>query len=361
MHRISRLYDVSVSQDLTDHDREYGFGTLVSYKDPGVDVRYNFTGEVETDALVNYQVSRREDGPIYSGITVAGTFLDSRVEKEYILYKDLRRLDLTLRIWWWGKRREHLFLALPFKSTDFVETWYGVPFGAIRWPEMLHGDGVKDEFILDQGLAESMDMLAPDDRRHFREVIGWLDLAYANCGITVGTRSTCWWINGSELRASLLRTQYSCGDGRLWNLNQGFHQWTFRIQPHAGDWRDGQAYRVGEDILNRVVCRTYDNWQDADQIREGQDKASVRVVPDSVTVTAMKPSDFRPEALVVRVLECVGGDADVALSFPFTVERAEMVNLVEENPAPLAVSDNAVHFALGPHQFRTIRLYPGGD
>ncbi|KKK54702.1 hypothetical protein LCGC14_3082040, partial [marine sediment metagenome] len=38
--RISRLYDVSVSQDLTDHDREYGFGTLVSYKDPGVDVRY---------------------------------------------------------------------------------------------------------------------------------------------------------------------------------------------------------------------------------------------------------------------------------------------------------------------------------
>ena len=355
--RISRLFDRSIGQDLIAHGGEHGFGELVSYRDPGVDVRYNFTGEVASDALVNYQIVRRADGPLYAGITLAGEFLSSRIEKEYVLYKQLRRLDVTLRLWWWGKREEHLRLCFPFSTNDFVETWYGVPFGAVRWPEMLHGDGIKDEFTLSQGAAETMDMLAPDDRQHFREVIGWLDLNYTYHGVTIGTRATCWWINDAELHASLLRTQFSCGDGNLWSLNPGFHQWTFRIRPHAGDWREGQSYRVGEESLNSVACLVDGDGPDSQRAPDRVSPSAVDVVPQHVTITAFKPSDFQRDALIVRVLECAGRAADVALAFPFTVRHAEKVNLLEEEAEPLEMQDGRVHFALRPHQFQTVRLY----
>jgi alpha-mannosidase len=358
--RISRLFDRALGRNLVEPGGERGFGELVSYKDPGVDVRYHFTGEVESDALVNYEVVKREDGPVFARLMVAGTFLASRIEKEFTLYKRLRRVDLTLRVWWWGQYGEHLRFCFPFTLERFQETWYGVPFYAMRWPEMLHGEGVSDDLTLGQGL-EIPDMLSPEDRRHFREVIGWLEVGYGDHGVTVGTRSTCWWINGSELHASLLRTQFSCGDHNLWNLNPGFHEWTFRLEPHAGDWREGKAYRKGEELLNAVplLRMGLGAAERGGQETEGEGLGPVAVAPEHVMVTALKPSDFAAEALVVRVLECEGRPAEAMLTFPFPLRRAETVNLLEEPTGLAALGGRSVRVPLRPWQFQTIRLIPG--
>lgn len=357
--RISRLFDRTLGRDLVEPEAERGFGELVSYRDPGVDVRYNFTGEVESDSLVDYEVVRREDGPVLARLTVAGVFLESRVEKEFTLYKRLRRVDLRLRLWWWGAFGEHLRLCFPFASKGFQETWYGVPFYAMRWPQMLHGDGVSDDLTLEQGLTIP-DMLLPADRRHFREVIGWLEVGYGDHGVTVGTRSTCWWIHGPELHASLLRTQFSCGDPNLWNLNPGFHEWTFRLVPHAGDWREGKAYRRGEETLNAVPLVRKGGKGEEEEGRERKGREgweAVGVVPEHVMVTALKPSDFASEAIVVRVLECEGRPAEVLLTFPFPFRHAEAVNLLEEPAGPVAVEGRSVRIPLRPWQFQTIRLW----
>jgi alpha-mannosidase len=356
--QVNRLFDRVLGRDLIDARGGRGLGELLSYKDPGVDVRYGFTGEVESDAGAGYHLVRREEGEVFSRITVSGTFLQSVVEKEYTVYKAMRRMDVTLRVWWWGKRGEHLRLRFPFAAQGHADTWYGVPFYAMRWPDMLHADGAVDDSVL--GQAEGFaDMLDRDDRLHFREVIGWLDVgygahgAYGPHGVAVGTRSTCWWVAGPELQASLLRTQYSCGDTDLWSLNPGLHEWHFRLQPHAGDWREGKAYRVGEEMLNPLAISRCDSLAGQPALAP---PAGLRVEPDNVLVTAFKPSDFTDGALILRVLECEGRACEARVQLPFAVRRASLVDLMERETGACTIEGGGIAFALRPHQFQTLNL-----
>lgn len=356
--RITRLFDRATGRDLVEQGGEWGFGELVSYKDPGVDVRYGFTGEVERDAQEPYQLLRREEGSVLARLAVGGTFLQSRVEKEFTIYRNLRRLDLTLRLWWWGKPGEHLRLCFPFAPDRFRETWYGVPFYAMCWPKMLHGDGVTDDLTLSQG-GENVDMLYPQDRRHFREVVGWLDVGYDDHGVTVGTRSTCWWINGAHIEASLLRTQFSCGDARLWCLNPGYHEWTFSLLPHCGDWRLGRAYRRGEEMLNPLCAlRLSPGTGPSQEPCSAAGSEPFAVSPEHVVITTVKPADTTADAILVRVLECEGRPAEVDLRLPFPVKSAELVNLVERAEGPLFTTGSTVRLTLRPHQFQTVRVIP---
>ena len=354
--QIIHLYDRVLGCDLINTSIGHGLGELLSYKDPGVDVLYHFTGEVESDCETHYQVTLAEDGPVFARIVVSGMFLDSKVEKEYTVYKKLARVDVALRVWWWGKRGEHLRLRFPFSTHGFQATWYGVPFYRMRWPEMLQGDDATASAILDQE-STFADMLYPADRRHFREVIGWLDVGYATHGVTVGTQSTCWWIDGPELQASLLRTQYSCGDTDLWNLNPGFHEWKFRIEPHAGDWQAGKAYRTGEEVLNPLASTHVDHPARPVHVPEKNVKPGLlQVEPQNVIVTALKPSDLTEGAVVLRVLECEGKQADVKLSLAFPARKVDLVDLLENETGSCELTGQSVRFPLRPYQFQTIKV-----
>jgi alpha-mannosidase len=357
--QITRLYDRAIGHDLLGASTGRGLGELMSYKDPGVDVIYSFTGEVESDSDVNYRIVRNEDGPVFARITLSGTFLNSQIEKEYTVYKKSRRVDVALRVWWWGKRGEHLRLRFPFTKDLWTNTWYGVPFYSMCWPEMLQGDDAFAQSILGQEDTFS-DMLRQDDRHHFREVIGWLDVVYATHGVGIGTQSTCWWISDSELQASLLRTQYSCGDTDLWNLNTGFHEWKFRVEPHEGDWREGKVYRKGEETLNPpAMMRTGDKSENPSITGATPKLEPVQVQPQNVIVTALKPSDLTEGGFVVRVLECEGQAADVSLRFPFPVRKVDLVDLGERETSQCIVSDQSVSFSLRPYQFQTVKVIPG--
>ncbi len=363
--QVTRLYDRALRRDLLDAGAAgdgRGLGELLSYKDPGVDVRYGFTGEVESDAGAGYRLVHAVEGDVFSRITLSGVFLNSVVEKEYTANNAVRRLDVALRVWWWGKRGEHLRLRFPFARPDYANTWYGVPFYAMRWPDMLHavaagGANAVDDAVL--GQAEGFaDMLARDDRLHFREVIGWLDVGYASHGVTLGTRSTCWWIDGPELQASLLRTQYSCGDTDLWSLNPGFHEWRFRLQPHAGDWRAAQAYRVGEEMLNPITfMRLEETEHSSSQLAGVPSEAEfLDVEPPNVIVTALKPSDFTDGALILRVLECEGHPCNVRVRLPGKVQHASLVDLLERQTGQCTLEGQTLLFSLRPYQFQTVKI-----
>ena len=73
-------------------------------------------------------------------------------------------------------------------------------------------------------------------------------------------------------------------------------------------------------------------------------------------LTALKPSDVIEGAIVVRVLECEGRSAQVALRIPYAVRCAEAVDLMERPQGALAMTDNTVQFTLRPHQFQTVRI-----
>jgi alpha-mannosidase len=338
---IESIYDKEYQKEFIGASDEMFFGELISYEDPNVDVRYGFTGNKTRSALEHCDVAVSQAGPLFTTILVSGIFLDAKVEREIVIYHTIKKIDFKVRIYWWGKKGEHIRLSFPFTGEDYQATWYGVPFYAMQWPNMLFG--VEDKSILDRGAFVAGDELFPQDRKHFREVIKWLDVQYDALGITVATRNTSFRIDNQVIEPVLLRTQYSCGDHRLWSLNQGKHEWEFTISSHQGNWRDGKSYRRGWELNNPLIAVPQKANNSDASLPETLSFISVSQ-PNIVITTIKKACDG--DGTILRLVEMEGKDTKAEIHLPDSVREANLrlrlmagalyrVNLLEEAPEPL--------------------------
>jgi len=346
------IYDKGLGIELVEEDSGLGFGEFVSYEDPGVDVRYGFTGEKTRDSDSGFRLSELCNGPVFALCAVEGDLLDCKVRKEFILYAKIRRIDLRVTLFWWGKRGEHVRLSFPFSSAEFQSTRYGVPFHSVEWPRMM--EGMDDQRILAIGEQDNGE-LSPEDRYHFREVVKWLAVGYADRTVSLATPTSSFRIDDSTIQAVLLRTQYSCRDADLWSLNQGRHDWTFRISSEGGDWQKAKSYRHGWELVNpmrAVGSCTSPNSQES-ELAPSQNFCSVS--SPNIMVTALKKAD-RQEKTVVRLVEMEGRNTETRLRFFMPVEEAYEVDLLERNENRIQCRDREVSLSIRAHEIKTLLL-----
>ncbi len=351
---IPSVYDRALGRELFE-DGPRRFLELLAYEDPGIDVRYNFTGRFATDAETPHRLRRELCGDVSATYLFEGSLEHASVEKRLTIYRQIPALDLSVTIYWWGKTGDHVRLCLPFARSGFAGTWYGVPFYAMQWPRMM--EGIDEETILAMGRARHDEMRA-DDRRHFREIKEWLDVGYADWGICLGTRWPTVWIDGSRIEIPLIRSQRSCGDHDHWPLNPGRHTWQFRISPHRGDWRTARAYRSGWELAHPTLVGPVSPPRSAADsgasLRGGVSFVSVDGA--GVIVTAVKAAYDDPDACVVRLYEAEGRATEVRLTCLREIVEASQVNLLEEPLRPLACDEGTVRVAVGSHEIKTVMI-----
>ncbi len=355
---IGAIHDKGLRRQLVDEEGARGFLELLAYEDPGIDVRYSFTGRIARDSETPCRLRMESRGDVSATWLFEGELEHARVEKRITLYREMPVLDMSVTIYWWGKKGDHVRLCLPFSRSGFEATWYGVPFHAMQWPRMM--EGIADDAILGMGRARHDEMQA-EDRRHFREVKEWVDVGYSGCGVCVGTRWPTFWIDGSLLEIPLIRCQRSCGDHNHWPLNPGRHTWQFRIAPHEGDWRAGRAYRTGWEFAHPSLVGPVSRpgaAACAPTIPAGG--ASVfSVEADNAVVSAIKPAYDGSDACVVRLFEAEGRPAQARLGFARDIAEAAEVNLLEEPLAALTADERdarTVRVALRPHEIKTVKI-----
>jgi len=348
---IASIFDKKLKKELIEEKEDMAFGELISYEDPESCVRYAFTGKKTRSKNINFTLILKENGILFSKIVLEGIFLDAKVEKEIILYHLYRRIDLKVRIFWWGKHKEHIRLSLPFASKGFKSTYYGVPFGVMKWPEMMKGIPKKD--ILNRGGDE----LFPDDRKHFRDAMKWLDVGYKNYGIIVATQWTPVRIDGSIIEPLLLRTQYSCNDAELWIENPGKHEWSFSLFPHQGGWRQGKSYQRGWEIntpLEYIIPKIKESTND----QTGNLPLTMsffNVSPSNVIITALKKA-YNDKGIIIRLLETKGHLTMATITSFLPIVRGKDVDLLEENAKSLAIKDKNVFVRLRGYEFKTLKI-----
>lgn len=348
---IESIYDKKLGKELVDkNNNEMSFGELISYEDPGVDVRHNFTGKRTRDSNTHFKLKNEEKGNVFTKIVLETLFLDAKFEKEIIVYNTINRIDFKVRTFWWGKKNEHIRLCLPFVPIDFQQTYYGVPFYVMKWPEMMQG--VEDENILERG-TEIRDEMLPEDRKHSRLAIKWLDIDYKDYGITIATKTPSFWIDNQIVQAVLLRTQYSCGDHRLWQLAAGKHEWEFPLLIHQGDWKKGKAYRQGWNFNNPLMAKII-------KVGEGkgslpQKKSFCSIWPENLLITAMKKA-YEGDFTIIRCLEAEGKEVEAKINFFKPIKEAFDVNLLEEGERRLACEGNSVKFKIRGYEIKTLRI-----
>ena len=77
----------------------------------------------------------------------------------------------------------------------------------------------------------------------------------------------------------------------------------------------------------------------------------------NVIVEAVKQAEDGDD-MIVRLYECENRAAHAPVRFGFPIASAAEVDLMEENPAPLALEDGAVRLAFRPFEIKTVRVTP---
>ncbi|MEW5993167.1 MAG: glycoside hydrolase family 38 C-terminal domain-containing protein, partial [Candidatus Zixiibacteriota bacterium] len=176
------------------------------------------------------------------------------------------------------------------------------------------------------------------------------------------------------LRLTLIHTP-GVPDDWSWIKDQrsqdnGHHEFTYAIQGHRGDWRDGavpwEAARLNQPLLafqtvkhDGPLGRTFSLLGVRTLDSSGESKATMEQL--SVAVKAVKLAENSDE-IVVRLQELFGTSIDHAqVRFARPIMAAREVNGAEEHMGAASIKDGVLNTSFTPFQTRAFALTLGGN
>lgn len=315
-----------------------GFGEIIVYEDVESDIAEKLTGQVWHEVEVNRQVKILESGPLRGKIQIQSEVLGCSIIKELALCNKTPWLELSVTIDWSGEKNREVVLSLPFNVPDGRIT-YETPYG--------HVELEKDEL---PGTYRG---------RGGRYVQKWVDVSNFEMGVMVGTDCISHILKDTDVNPMLIRTAYSCGTPNHWYHNIGKHTFKFSILPHAGHWRDTNAFHTGWQQLTPMPVGRMNICAPIAPIKGStflpQSHSLCRVSSDNVVLTTIKKSDDGG-GYIARLVEITGKSADVTLEFGFDLAGAWKTDLMEQDIEELDFDGNTLKLEISPYEICSIRF-----
>ncbi len=269
-----------------------------------------------------------EAGPVRATLEVVYRFNRSTVTQHISLLAERRLLTFDTEVDW---HERHVLLRTHFPlAVRAMNTTYEVQFGTVERP--THRNTAWDEARFEVPAQQ------------------WADLSEGGYGVSlINDCKYGYSTQGSVLTLSLLRSSTEPDP----EADQGAHQFSYALYPHAGDWRQGTIMHARR--LNHPL-RTYPvtgagTWLPVEF-------GLLRCQTPGVVVDTVKKAEDSDD-LIVRVYEAHGGRVMTTLAFAIPVEAAEEVNLLEESLGPVDVIVDTLRFSLTPYQIRSFRVRLG--
>ena len=133
--------------------------------------------------------------------------------------------------------------------------------------------------------------------------------------------------------------------------DQGEHDFTYSLLPHAGDYVTGEVIQRAYE-LNVPLRLTATNAHPGELPAQA---SFVQVDQPNIIVEAVKKAEDNDD-LVVRLYESTGATTHATVQFGSPVSTVSLVNLLEEAARPLPLSENQVSLTFGPYEIHTLRL-----
>jgi alpha-mannosidase len=272
------------------------------------------------------EVKLIESGPLRGIIQVKQHFQNSTFVRDIVVTAGSPVVDVKTSVEW---HEQHILLKVAFPlSAHNDKATFEIPYGTIERPTTRNTPAEQAEFEV--------------------PAIHWADLSDAKHGLSL--LNDCKYgydAKGNVLRLSLLRSP-------VWpdpHADQGHHEFTYAIYPHAGGWREALTVRRGYE-LNYPVLSTAEE-RHAGSLADAHSFLNVQA--DNVVVTAVKKAEDNDD-LVIRFYEWAGKNGDVPLEF-LPTESAEETNLMEKSSGPLPVKAGIISVPTKPYEIKTVEVH----
>jgi alpha-mannosidase len=276
------------------------------------------------------EVKLVENTPVRAVIRVRKKFQNSTFVQDICMYPGVPRVDVNMQADW---HEDHILLKVAFPlSVQSNYATYEIPYGSIQRPTTRN---------------------TPEEKAMFEvPALRWGDLSDTSHGLSLLNASKYGYdAKGNVIRLSLLRSPADPDSAPDPHADRGFHEFTYALYPHAGDWKAAETERRGIELNYPLIPV-------AANVHAGMLPAShslVEIEPGNVILTAVKKAED-DDALVFRFFEFEGKPRTVHLHFPKAASQAAQVNLMEQHDAPLTLSGGGKEATLTVHPYEIVTV-----
>jgi alpha-mannosidase len=274
-----------------------------------------------TDLILADEVKLVESTPLKAVVRVKKHFQNSKFEQDITLFAGSPRLDVNMRADWHEK---HVLLKVAFPlSAQNERATFEIPYGSIERPTTRR---------------------TPKEQAKFEvPALRWADLSDAQHGFSLLNDSKYGYdAKDNVLRLSLLRAPE-------WpdpHADEGTHEFTYSLYPHAGGWQKAMTVRRGYEL-------NYPMWTTTVQPHAGTLPSTLSYFSadaNNVVLTAIK-QDEDDNDLTLRMYEWAGKPAVVHLKTPAGMAVSSSTNLME-----VPDQETSKEIQIGAYEIKTLRL-----
>ena len=131
----------------------------------------------------------------------------------------------------------------------------------------------------------------------------------------------------------------------------GHNTYKYAVYPHQGDWKTAGTPRVAAEVNAPFFVKVMNRHSGT----VPGETSYVSVAPDSLVVTAVKPSEYTDEGTIVRLYNPTDAPVNGTLTVGFAHSGAEEVNFRDEFISSLGVS-SPFAISLAPYEIMTVRI-----
>jgi alpha-mannosidase len=269
-----------------------------------------------------------EDTPLRAVIRVKHHFQKSSFVQDITMYPEVPRVDVHMQADW---HEQHILLKVAFPvSVHSDKATFEIPYGSVERPTTRNTPAEQAQFEV--------------------PALRWADISDASHGFSLLNDSKYGYdARDNVLRLSLLRSP-------TWpdpETDQGQHEFTYSLYPHAGTWREAMTVRQGYELNYPLMAQT--TTQHPGPLPG--EKSFFATTQDNVIITAIKKA-ADDDALIVRFYEWVGKKGDVILHLPGKATQAWETNLMEVPTVPLEVAPPGYELTIptNPYEIKTVKV-----
>lgn len=255
----------------------------------------------------------------------------TRIVQDIVFYDKSRRIDFVTNIRW-KERQTLLKVGFPLNVKTTSAT-YEIQFGAMQRTTKPTEPRQKAKFEV------------PAQR--------WADLSESKFGVSLFNDCKYGYdAIDHTLRLTLLRSpHYPHPLDPLWLTDerftdQGDHQLSYALYPHAGNWRTGETVQRAREF-NQALMVIPGAVEHVNPL--------VSCSTSNIVVDCVKKAE-ESDDIIIRVHEGHGQSTKVALEFGPKVEYAAECDMLEQELAPLKLVKAKLVLKFSPFEIKTLKL-----